>query len=235
MKYSKLPRVYIKEEINTNSLIEIQSELYDYIINVLRAKKNFQLRVFNEKNGEFFAEVKIEGKNCRLLIKEKFEKPPILGRKITLISSLIRPEKFELICDMATQMGIYRIIPLITERVQQFRAPNYTRLKKIIEESVRQSERLDFPILEEAKTFEQIDLAGYTQILFANENEKNTEHKIGNLGENIAIIVGPEGGFTEIEVKKILLLDNVASLSLGSYVLRSETAAIALLARLMLL
>ena len=200
-------------------------------------------------------------------------------KEVILLASIIKPDKFEMICDMATQIGVTKIIPIITQRVQR-KELNRNRLAKIILESVRQSERLTIPILGDEIKLSAIAQLEVNRIYFANEMEESNivsihdprrhpraggdpEQKEIDLPTNeafwprtpgsrvkkarddisgeqllnmnsfqdnsFAFLIGPEGGFTDEEILFLLTLPNIASVSLGANVLRSETAAIALL------
>lgn len=234
MKYSKLPRIYINSELFKGGFPELNESDCHYIKNVLRAKNAEQIRVFNENGGEFFAKVNIQGKTLSLEIQEQFRKPIQNSRGVILLASIIKPDKFEMICDMATQIGVTKIIPIITARVQR-KELNRDRLSKIILESVRQSERLTIPILEDEMKLSEISQLELEQIYFANEMEESDGAMQDTSANNsCAFLIGPEGGFTDEEIAFLKALPNITSVSLGNNVLRSETAAIALLAKVLL-
>lgn len=230
MKYSKLPRLYMEDELSPDKLLLLNNENYNYLKNVLRLKNGFKLRVFNEKNGEFIANFDSDGK---ILLTEQFRNIHQYQPKITLLASIIKQDKFELICDMATQIGVTSIIPIITIRVQK-KDINYERLNKIILEATRQSERFDIPKLNQAIELKEIKNLFFDKIYFANEQEQREFKNSSNL-KNIAALIGPEGGFTDEEINFLNNLSNVESISLGHNVLRAETASIALLSKIIII
>lgn len=234
MKYSKLPRIYINSELFKRGFPVVNDSDCHYIKNVLRAKHGQQIRVFNENDGEFFAIVNITGKKYNLEIKEQFRKPIQNSRGVILLAPIIKPDKFEMICDMATQIGVTKIIPIITQRVQR-KELNRDRLAKIILESVRQSERLTIPILGSEIKLSDIAPLEVDRIYFANEmEESNGVLQDTSSSNSCAFLIGPEGGFTNEEIAFLKALPNLVSVSLGDNVLRSETAAIALLSKVLL-
>ncbi|WP_410521486.1 RsmE family RNA methyltransferase [Candidatus Tisiphia endosymbiont of Metellina segmentata] len=143
--------------------------------------------------------------------------------------------------DMAVQLGVTKIIPLIAER-SQFRTVNTQRLMKCIIESTEQSERLIpcilMPVVSLSLFLEQtLD----NSIIYANENEdeNNTLLKImpiysSDISANLSVVVGPEGGFSQNELQMLSLRPNTLSISLGSNILRTETAVATCLAQIKL-
>ena len=144
MKYSKLPRIYVAEFLEIKREFALDPDNYNYIKNVLRLKDGFFIRVYNESGVEYIASIKLGNKTGSFQIIEKFREKTLAQKEICLFVAIIKADRFELICDMATQMGVTKIIPIISERVQR-REVNEERIKKIIMEAARQSERFDIP------------------------------------------------------------------------------------------
>ncbi|MDX2050676.1 MAG: RsmE family RNA methyltransferase [Rickettsiaceae bacterium] len=232
MKYSKLARIYFPGKLTTKSSIYISQKEKNYIKNVLRIKSGGKIRVFNQIDGEFLATLNVTQNDTILTINEKFR--TIAEEEtwdLVLLLPLIKSDKFELACDMATQMGVTRILPIITERTGPHKL-NLERLEKIILESVRQSERLSLPVISEpVKLFLIFSLP--LQVIFANEMEESNfsfPEINKEIRQNIGLLVGPEGGFTEQEID-YLKKNGAVSISLGQNVLRTETAAVSLLSK----
>lgn len=147
-------------------------------------------------------------------------------KEVVLYASLLRRENFEIVVQKATEIGVSKIIPLLTERTVKI-GFNKTRLEKIILEASEQSGRTTVPELSEPISFEQaisITDPEHT-ILFDGSgksfDEKNTLSKL----LHINLFVGPEGGFSEKEVLRAK--DHKCTIaSLGELTLRAETAAI---------
>ncbi len=228
MKYSKYPRIYIDVQLLTGKIIPLDKDQLNYLKTVLRLKDGFKLRVFNENDGEYFANLLIKNLECNLKLLEKFRDIIVPRYEVTLLVPLIKLDRFELMCDMVTQLGIVSIIPIITERVQR-RELNFDRLNKIVKEATRQSERFISPRVSHQIYLEDIEFGDYNIILFANEMEQNQSSLEFDNVQKIAILVGPEGGFTDYEIRTILSKCNVVSMSLGDSVLRTETAVISML------
>ncbi|GAA5253017.1 16S rRNA (uracil(1498)-N(3))-methyltransferase [Candidatus Rickettsia kedanie] len=230
-------RIYINSRLAENSKIELASDHVHYVKTVLHLKVNDGLRIFNGTEGEFLAQITEIGKhNLSVRLKEQLKKP-YTESALTLAVAIIKQDKLMLAINMATQLGITKIIPLITRRCQ-FRTVNIERLTKCVIEATEQSERLIPPIIEKAITIQDYLQKNNNLMLYANEHEKeeNSILRISSLlDNNIAIIIGPEGGFTNDELELLALYKNTKSVSLGSNILRAETAAITAIVQVKLL
>jgi 16S rRNA (uracil1498-N3)-methyltransferase len=131
----------------------------------------------------------------------------------------------------ATELGVTKFIPIITDRTI-IRKINSNRLEKIIIESSEQSNRLKIPILEKVIPLENfIKNNQKLNIIFGDLNTDNKNINIKKLSDNnpICILIGPEGDFTEEERQKILELKNIQCLKINNNILRAETAAISMI------
>ena len=134
----------------------------------------------------------------------------------------------EIILQKATELGVSRIIPIISERTE-VKDLNYERAKKIIIEATEQSNQLYPPEISEIiklkKFIEQKEKT--SQLLFADVNAKNKiKSKDLNIEKPIVILIGPEGDFSPNERELIVSKSNTISFSLSKNILRSDTAVI---------
>lgn len=143
---------------------------------------------------------------------------------IHLAMSIIQLEKFELVLQKATELGVRSIIPLDTERVELRReryANKGERWEKIIFEAVKQSGRTAVPRLESVATFAEVLQRPGTKVLFDADAEPGT---LSDLRE-VTILVGPEGGWSEDELALANQWECIFQ-RLGPRRLRAETAAL---------
>ncbi len=162
----------------------------------------------------------------------KIQKQEKIERKVNLYLAILKKENFELAAQKAVECGVSNIIPIITERTIKT-GLNISRLEKIILEASEQSGRNIVPTLSPILEFPvalAYGSAAEERIIFHPENDL-TLHPLLNKKEgtkntkSVSIFIGPEGGFTEKEVK--LAEDSGYSVSsLGPLTLRGETAAI---------
>ena len=156
--------------------------------------------------------------------------------KITLFQGLPKADKFEYIIQKSVELGIREIIPVDTERTvvkiekRKDIERKLDRWNKIAYEASKQSKRTFIPEIKEIIKFnDMISLFNeFDLVLFLYEGEKNVRIKdiiLGKEFSNIAVIVGPEGGFSDKEAETISESDGI-SVSLGNRILRTETAGI---------
>ena len=232
MKFSSLSRIYTTSRIAKNQIITLSDDIFHYCKAVLRMKISEEFRLFNSIDGEFKAEIRaINKRDLQVFIGQKLREVEHQNPLI-LAMCIIKPDRFTEALKAAVQHGVTEIIPVISERTQ-FRSINQQRLTKCIIESVEQSEGFVIPVLRLPVNLKEFcNISGVDQIIFANEEESG-EVKISSIKkfeENIAILVGPEGGFSSNEKEKLISNPKIISVSLGNRVLRSEVAAISIVA-----
>ncbi len=232
MKFSSLSRIYTTSRIAKNQIITLSDDIFHYCKSVLRMKISEELRLFNSIDGEFEAEVRaINKRDLQVFIGQKLREVEHQNPLI-LAMCIIKPDRFTEALKAAVQQGVTEIIPVISERTQ-FRSINQQRLTKCIIESVEQSEGFVIPVLRLPVNLKEFcNISGIDQIIFANEEESGRVKisSIKKFEENIAILVWPEGGFSPSEKEKLISNPKIISVSLGNRVLRSEVAAISMVA-----
>lgn len=238
MKISHLPRIYADTKLGERILLNFEKDYYHYLKIVLRLKVDDCFRIFNEIDGEFIGQITNITKNSiSVLLINLFrvvEKEP----KLTLGLSVIKNDRMLDAISMAVQLGVTTITPLITDR-SQFHKINSEKIKKYIIESTQQSERITPPNLLPLLSLNDFLKQNSSDLtLYANENEITNKSLLTIKlipCSNIAVIVGPEGGFSENELSVLAVSNNCISFSLGHNVLRTETAVAACLAQVTLL
>ncbi len=220
-------RIYYPNSIVENTTSLLNKEQTHYIVNVMRLKRGSNLNFFN-KNGEWKSEVVFLNKD-RVEIKfiKKVKQPSNLS-KIELAICLVKKNPMETILQKASELGVRKIIPLISDRTE-VKDLNYDRAKRIVIEATEQSNQLVPPEISKI-----IKLRDYLKnfndssvLLFADINTKNNL-KVEDLVENkyLSILIGPEGDFSPLERQLILENKNVKPFTLSNNILRSDTAVI---------
>ncbi len=159
---------------------------------------------------------------CEIVKKLETNEPK---KKVSLYLAILKKENFELAVQKAVECGAYQIIPIITERTIKT-GLNIERLNKIILEASEQCERSFVPELSPITSFEDALKDGEKneeKIIF--HTQECDEYKPEKNSTDISIFIGPEGGFTEKEITLAKEASYTAT-SLGSLILRGETAAI---------
>ena len=220
-------RLYHPNSIAENSTSLLSKEHTHYIINVVRLKRGSKINFFNEY-GEWKSEIIFLDRN-RVEVKflNKIKAANKLNN-IQLAICLVKKNPLETIFQKATELGVNKIIPLISERTE-VKDINYERAKKIVIEATEQSNQLIPPTIYEItklKNFlESLDQS--TKLLFADVNSKNNLD-IKDLKEvkSLCVLIGPEGDFTPKERETILSRTNTIPFSLSNNILRADTATI---------
>lgn len=157
---------------------------------------------------------------------------------VTLYPAILKGDKMEYVVQKCTELGVNSIIPFVSANCEcRPTAVRVDRLKKIAEEASKQCGRGIIPKVSEVTTFQSLisNISEFDLVVFPYENAKETDLKTflrNASGNKIAIIIGSEGGFREDEVK-MLEEKGVTSVSLGSRIMRAETASVATLSAVM--
>lgn len=228
-------RFYVDKELKVNDNIIFDGEDYNHIMNVLRFKLNDELIVCNGDGFDYYTTlIEINKKSCKFLVQSKQLNESETKSQVDVFQALVKGEKFELISQKLTELGVNALIPFTSEFVQvKENTTRLNRLEKISIEAVKQCGR-NRPIkISSILSFSQMldKLKEYDLVVFAYErskNELNYDEIKNYYGKKIAIVVGSEGGFSTQEEEKILKIKNTKEISLGKRILRAETANICL-------
>ena len=235
MKKSKT-RLYFDKKLSINIMIYIKEKQHHFLKNVLRIKVKDLITVFDGVTGEWLSEViSINRDNTVLQIKKKISEIEE-ETDLWLIFSPIKLFRMNITIQKATELGVSQFIPCITQNTNQKKI-NMRNLYMNIIEAAEQSERLTLPKLNEIINLNNLlrDFPKDRGLIFCNENDKNLpsifealENK-SSIFKKWAILIGPEGGFSETETKEILSISSSIPVSLGKRILRSDTATTAAL------
>ena len=140
------------------------------------------------------------------------------------LSPLKNVSRFEWFVEKSTELGISQITPLVCEYSEKKKV-NMDRLERILISSLKQSNQFFKPIINSIKTFEDFIRDNEDELLMANLKTSNKIKRELFTQNNICLMIGPEGGFSDGEIK-LAKKQNIKEVSLGNSRLRSETAAI---------
>lgn len=231
----KLHRFFINPEFIQGKNIAISDKnLLLQLKNVLRLKIGSEV-IFLDNSGkeyktviESLSDLGIKGRIIE--IAENKNEPEL---KIALYQSLCKKDKFEWVLQKGTEIGISEFIPIITERTEKL-GLDFERCGKILKESAEQSERGIIPKLSEITDFSKaIKSAAGEKILLDRSGKSMKFYALNPKTYTLNVFVGPEGGFTDEELK-LAKENSVKIISLGSRILRTETAGLVAAAILLL-
>lgn len=225
-----------------------------HLVKVLRARPGDEVVISDKERYEYETEILEIGElEVVLGIKDRHEFAAEPFTKVTLYQGVPKASKLETVVQKTVELGVKRIVPVFMARTVVSDKGNFgkkrDRLQKIADEAVKQCKRGIIPEVADAIGFsemiEELAELNYDAILVAYEDEKGYSIKDAlrgggadaplRRGSDVALIIGPEGGFEEDEVECILdEFDRKASaVTLGKTILRTETAGPAALAMIM--
>ena len=220
-------RLFFKDSLSLNLVSKLDKPQSHYLYKVMRINKGQSFSLFNQ-SGEWEAKIKEINKGIIEFSVIKKLRSSSNEREIWLAFSPIKLNYLNLMIQKATELGVTKFIPILTERTI-VRKLNEKRLNKIIIEASEQSNRLKVPKLERiVKLNEFLKLNQNTNILFGDLNSDNTKINFKS-ADPFCILIGPEGDFTTKEREKILKLKNIIPLKINENILRAETAAISMI------
>ena len=220
-------RLFFSESLSINLSSKLDKSQSHYLSKVMRVNTGEKFSLFNQ-NGEWEAKIdKIIKGIVEFSISKKI-RSNANEKEIWLAFAPIKLNYLNLMIQKATELGVTKFIPILTERTI-VRKINEKRVNKIIIEASEQSNRLKVPQLEEiVKLDDFLKFNQKTNIIFGDLNTNNNKLNIKST-EPLCILIGPEGDFTEKEREKILKLKNIIPLKINENILRSETAAISII------
>ena len=220
-------RLFFNESLYINLKSKLDKTQSHYIHKVMRIKEGQNFSLFNQ-SGEFEAKVENIIRGIVEFSVEKKLRSADNPTEIWLAFTPIKLNYLNLMIQKATELGVTRFIPLLTDRTV-VRKITEKRIKKIIVEASEQSNRLNLPTLDKLKNLEEflkenIDIT----IHFGDLNSKNKKIDIKR-DEPLCILIGPEGDFSIKEREIISKMKNIIPININKNILRSETAAISMI------
>lgn len=211
---------------------ELELDISDkrHIINVMRMNLNEYFQIVYNKKIYTCEIIEINKKDVKYKVvnEEIFDEEK--EYKVIIATSIIKEQKMDYILQKGTELGVDEIIPFVSERtvvkIDSKKDNKISRWKKIVKEASEQSHRLEIPKIHDIIKFQELINMDFDLKIFCNTNEmsKNIKKVLQDSKkcDTILIVVGPEGGFSEKEIK-FLSENNFVSTTLGSNILRAET------------
>jgi 16S rRNA (uracil1498-N3)-methyltransferase len=260
MMARQIPRLFVADSLTTDAVLPLSVEHMHYLHTVLRLKAGAQVHVFNGRDGAWSATLRFEGKKqAHLLLETCIQTQPPRTADVHYLFAPLKAARLDYMIQKATEMGATRLIPVRTARTHAA-APKIDRMIANALEAAEQCGALSIPeIMPEQSLEDALDaLEAQRTLIFCDEEApaQNTAHHILpalKKGQPVAILIGPEGGVSPQERERIIkgerewiinkeresiteaqpqapLPPAVLHLSLGTRILRADTAAVAVLA-----
>jgi 16S rRNA (uracil1498-N3)-methyltransferase len=235
IKYDfRAPRLYIDGPIAASQELTLGRDQAHYLRHVLRLQEGAPVLVFNGRDGEWQARLVAEGKrNATLSVENQMRLQPATRGPVYAFAPL-KHARLDYLVQKAVEMGALRLSPVLTQHTQVSRM-NMERMRANAVEAAEQCGILSLPEIDEPQPLDRWlnSLEPGRVLVFCDEDEAErspVDVLTPVKDRSIALLVGPEGGFSEDERAVLRARQDVIRLSLGPRILRADTAAVAALA-----
>jgi 16S rRNA (uracil1498-N3)-methyltransferase len=231
-------RLFVEDSLFEGARIALDAGRANYLRNVLRLSESDEIPVFNGRDGEWRATLTEAGrKNVALTLGSRLREQ-VAPSGLHYLFAPLKHARLDYMVQKAVEMGASRLCPVVTRRTQAARV-NLERMRANAIEAAEQCGILTLPTIDPVTGFESVVAAWPRERLLVFCDE---EAPMGNPGSvlraaaergpyrELAVLIGPEGGFAPEERDLLLSLPNILRVSLGPRILRADTAAVAALA-----
>lgn len=228
------PRLYVDAPLTEGAAIALEPEQSNYLRNVLRLKPGDDVLVFNGRDGEWRAEISEAGKKKAALTPRTRTRPQTAPGDLWYLFAPLKHARLDYMVQKAVEMGVSRLVPVMTRRTQAARV-NLDRMRANAIEAAEQCGILSIPEIAEVGPLDRLlaDWNPERRLIFCDESAASASPltELSSLPAGpLAVLIGPEGGFDPAERERLLKLPFVTVISLGPRILRADTAAVAALA-----
>lgn len=233
-KLKKRPRIYNSAKLVVGAKISLTVTQVHYLLHVLRLGENSEIFIFNGQDGEFVASLHSAKKNLQAKILH-CNRPPEPLPSLRYYFAPIKKLRLDYMTQKAVEMGVGTICPVKTEYTQLDQL-NYERLTANAIEAAEQCGVVYLPEINSICSFEYLletwDVSYH--LVFCDEKAASLNplvvlREAHEQAKNLAVLVGPEGGFSKQERAALYDCNFASAISLGSNILRADTAAVAAL------
>ena len=223
------PRLFVENALTQDAIIHLDGPQAHYLLRVMRVAEGDAVILCDNCTGEWATRV-VETSKRKLslqvveMLREREEVPDFW-----LCPALLKKDRFDMVLEKATELGVARVQPVITHRCVADKL-NMDRARAIVTEAAEQCARTALPEVAEPVKLEQLlkHWSGNRVLFFADELGGEPAAKV--FAQHLppaAILIGPEGGFDDAERELIRDMAESHPISLGPRILRGETAALA--------
>ncbi|MBV9555165.1 MAG: 16S rRNA (uracil(1498)-N(3))-methyltransferase [Alphaproteobacteria bacterium] len=228
-------RLYLPDKLAVGGAIQIGPGATHRLRHVLRLGIGGVIAAFNPRDGEFVCQIAESGRDTMTLAVRTILRPPVVETGPWLVFAPVKRPRTDWLIEKATELGVAALVPVLTARTQADRL-NRERLASHAIAAAEQCERLSVPELQPPIRLDKL-LAGWSpsrRLVVCDESGggKPLAEAVAGLPRDsaAAVLIGPEGGFTQTELDALADLPFVTRAGLGPRILRAETAALGALA-----
>jgi 16S rRNA (uracil1498-N3)-methyltransferase len=227
-------RLFVPDALAAGVEIDLTPQQSNYLLNVLRLSEGAAVLVFNARDGEWEAELRVPRRKSVLLGPVRCVRPQTAGPDVDYLFAPLKHARLDYMVQKATEMGVRRLRPVMTRRTIAGRV-NLERMAANAIEAAEQCGILHVPEVVEPAHLAAV-LSGWDstrRLIYCDETAAADSPlaRLGALGAGpVAVLVGPEGGFDPVELAMLAACPLAHAISLGPRVMRADTAAVAALA-----
>ena len=233
----RMQRLFVDTSLHQAQRVDVERGHANYLLNVLRLKTGDAVLLFNGRDGEWRAIIESDGRKHAVLVCEEQTRMQTRPAALDYLFAPLKHARLDYMVQKAVEMGATRLQPVITRYTQVSRV-NLARMRANAIEACEQCGVLSIPEICAPMSldacFAALDRADPSpHLVFCDEGEKSQNPLPilnGIPGGPLAVLIGPEGGFSEAERNALRARDFVTAIPLGPRVLRADTAAVAALA-----
>jgi len=229
-----IPRLYVTEHLQKGARFAADERATHYLINVLRRGSDDPVLLFNGRDGEWKASLSFPTRKRIQLTAIEQTRPQPAPCDLHYLFAPLKVGRMDYLVQKAVEMGAGLLQPVMTQHVQG-KITNLDKLRANVVEAAEQCGVLGIPdVAEPVRLFDLLDhWPSERRIIYCDEGDagQNPLPVLAAIQErHLALLVGPEGGFSEEERARLRSLDFVTAIPLGPRILRADTAAVAALA-----
>jgi 16S rRNA (uracil1498-N3)-methyltransferase len=233
----RTPRLHVDGPLVTGERVPLSRDQANYFLAVLRLGDGDGVLVFDGRSGEFRARIAATGRRTAGLDVGERTRPQPPAPDLLLLFAPLKHARLDYMVQKAVEMGVGRLRPVITRHTQVSRV-NLERMRANVVEAAEQCGVLHVPEVEPEERLDRVlgrfaaDEPG-RRLIHCDEAEETTNPvaRLSALGRGpLAVLIGPEGGFSDDERATLRALPFVTAIPLGPRIMRADTAAVAALA-----
>lgn len=230
-------RLFVDQELAPGARCPLDRKQANYLVNVLRMGDGDGLLVFNGRDGEWRATLASESRKSHALVVDAQERPQPAAPDFDYLFAPLKQARLDYMVEKAVEMGAGRLRPVLTQHGQVSRI-NRSRMEANVIEAAEQCGILAIPTVDEPVPLTALldtwpDADPDRRLVFCDEGHPGDDplSVLSHLAPSpLAVLIGPEGGFSADEQERLRSLPFVTPLPLGPRILRADTAAVAALA-----
>ena len=230
----RTPRLFVDEPLAAAGTIALDRMQSNYLCNVLRLPQDASVLAFNGRDGEWLCTLERGAKKTAALAVRERTRAQTPASDLHYLFAPLKHARLDYMVQKAVELGVSRLQPVITRHTQATRV-NLDRMKANAIEAAEQCGILSIPDVAEPGALDRVvaGLDAERVLIFCDERAEHADplDALSALPKPklLAVLIGPEGGFTDAERAQLLKRPNIVRLALGPRILRADTAAVAAL------